>query len=321
MTELPLEQLKEYQGRNPRPADFDEFWARAMAELQTVDAKVEFRPASFRTSIAECFDLYFTGAGPGGSRVHAKYLRPTVDAEPYPAVLRFHGYLGSSSDWPNYLRYVAAGYSVAALDCRGQAGESEDLDPVRHQSHSGHIIRGLHDAIEGEPEKLLFRQIFLDTVQLAHIVMARPEVDENRVATVGASQGGGLSLVCAALERRIKKAAPIFPGMSDYLRMWELGVNDFEEGEAFFRDVDPQHQREAEIFNALGYIDIQHLAHRVRAEVLMQTGLTDTTCPPSTQFAAYNKITAPKDVVLYPDFGHEPLPGDIDRIMGFLADL
>jgi cephalosporin-C deacetylase len=41
----------------------------------------------------------------------------------------------------------------------------------------------------------------------------------------------------------------------------------------------------------------------------MVTGLIDTVCPPSTQFAAYNKIKSEKDIVLYPDFGHEALPG------------
>ena len=53
----------------------------------------------------------------------------------------------------------------------------------------------------------------------------------------------------------------------------------------------------------------------------MFTGLMDTICLPSTQFAAYNKIAAPKDVVIYPDFGHEPLPGQIDRTFNFMREL
>ena len=40
----------------------------------------------------------------------------------------------------------------------------------------------------------------------------------------------------------------------------------------------------------------------------MGVGLMDKICPPSTQFAAYNKITSPKSVLTYPDFGHEHLP-------------
>jgi cephalosporin-C deacetylase len=55
--------------------------------------------------------------------------------------------------------------------------------------------------------------------------------------------------------------------------------------------------------------------------VLLLTGLNDTVCPPSTQYAAFNKITAPKRHVLYPDYGHEMLPGSSDLIYEFLGAL
>jgi cephalosporin-C deacetylase len=50
----------------------------------------------------------------------------------------------------------------------------------------------------------------------------------------------------------------------------------------------------------------------------MFTGLMDPICLPSTQFAAFNRIPGPKEVVLYPDFGHEVLPGQADRTFAFL---
>ena len=53
----------------------------------------------------------------------------------------------------------------------------------------------------------------------------------------------------------------------------------------------------------------------------MFTGLMDPICPPSSQFAAYNKLTAKKNYVLYPDFGHEPLPGQLDRTFAFMRGL
>jgi cephalosporin-C deacetylase len=282
-----------------------------------VDPKVELIPHDLAAPFAECFDLYFTGVG--GARVHAKYLRPRNAREPHPAVLQFHGYSGSSGDWSDKLGYVAQGFSVAALDCRGQGGLSEDAGGVRGNTLRGHIIRGLDDS----PEKLLFRQIFLDTAQLAHVVMELPEVDESRVGATGGSQGGGLTLACAALAPRIKRAAPVFPFMCDYQRVWEmdLAVGAYEELRTFFRMFDPRHEREEEIFTRLGYIDNQHLAHRIRADVLMAVGLMDTICPPSTQFAAYNKIPSKKELLIYPDYGHEGLPGSSDRIFEFMAAL
>jgi cephalosporin-C deacetylase len=89
----------------------------------------------------------------------------------------------------------------------------------------------------------------------------------------------------------------------------------------YFRRFDPRHEREDDIFEKLGYVDIQHLAPRIQADVLWAVGLMDTVCPPSSQFAAYNKITAPKKMDLYPDFGHESLPDHSDRIYQFLTQL
>jgi cephalosporin-C deacetylase len=85
----------------------------------------------------------------------------------------------------------------------------------------------------------------------------------------------------------------------------------------YFRLFDPTHKNEEDIFEKLGYIDIQYLSPRIRGQVLWSIGLMDTVCPPSSQFAAYNKISAPKSLTIYPDFGHEELPGANDEIFQF----
>ena len=317
LVDMPLEMLLTYAGRSPRPDDFDEFWDRSLAEMRALEPQLELRPYPLKASFAECFDLYFTGMG--GARIHAKYLRPKQAAEPHPALLMFHGYGANSGHWAEKLGYVAQGYSVASLDVRGQGGYSEDKGGTTGRTASGHFIRGLDDG----PEKMLFRQVFLDCAQLAGIVMEMPEVDASRIGAMGGSQGGALTLACAALEPRIKLAAPWFPFLCDYKRVWEmdLDIAAYTEIRDYFRTFDPQHRREDEIFNRLGYIDVQFLAPRIQATVLMAVGLMDTVCPPSTQFAAYNKITAPKDLLIYPDFGHEELPGAADSVFDFFAEL
>ena len=318
LLDKPLHELYEYAGINPKPDDFDQYWDRALAEMAAVDPRVELRPADFTANFAEGFDLFFTGVG--GSRIHAKYLRPKTAAKPHPAILQFHGYSANSGSWYEKLGFVAQGIAVVAMDCRGQGGISEDLGGVRGNTFKGQIIRGLDD----QADKLAFRQIFLDTAQLAKIVGAFPEVDQNRLGAMGASQGGALTVACAALAPHIKRAVPVYPFLSDYQRVWEmdLAANAYEEIRTYFRHYDPTHSRRAEIFTKLGYIDIQHLASRIRAEVLMGVTLMDNICPPSTQFAVYNKIKSSKDLVIYPDYGHEPeLPGFRDKAFAFLSGL
>lgn len=316
--DLPVGQLRVYPGKNPRPADFDAYWDRALREMEAMDPQVALIPASFRHPALACFDLYFTGTH--GARLHAKYVRPHRISSPVPAVLQFHGYSMASGDWSGLLPMASAGFAVAALDVRGQGGLSEDTGGVRGTTWFGHIVRGLDDP---DPDRLLYRDIFLDTALLSRIVAGFPEVDGDRLAAMGGSQGGGLTLACAALAD-IKLAAPSYPFLSDYQRAWELdlGTRAYSELKEYFRRFDPTHAHEAEIFTKLGYVDVQHLAPRIRAKVHMFTALSDMTCPPSSQFAAYNKITSPKQVTFYPDYGHEWLPDSADQtLMWFVREL
>lgn len=316
MVDMPLGQLRQYTGRAPRPADFDEYWEKALREVHGVCPETVQTPAAFSPVGADCFDVYFTGVR--GARIHAKFLRPQTPG-PHPCVLCFHGYTCSSGDWSAYLPYLVQGMCVAAMDCRGQAGDSEDTGGVTGNTQHGHIIRGLQDGAE----ELLFRHIFLDTVQLVRVVSAMPEVDPQRIAVSGASQGGALAVACSALNPQIRRAVIQMPFLSDFKRVWEMDMtsNAYMELFSYFRMFDPCHEKEAAIFETLGHIDVRFLAPRIKAEVLMATGLMDKTCPTSTHFAVYNALTCAKQLVIYPDFGHEPLPGFSDREQMFLKGL
>ena len=78
MFDMPFEKLKEYQGVNPAPGDFDAFWDAGLAEMRAIDPEIELTPASFDIPYARCFDMYFTGVG--GARVHAQAVwgRPPI---------------------------------------------------------------------------------------------------------------------------------------------------------------------------------------------------------------------------------------------------
>lgn len=317
MLDMPLCELRQYQGRNPRPADIDAFWDAAVAEMEALGTSCDLMKADFQVPHSTCYDLFYTGVK--GARIHAKLIVPEADKS-LPAVVNFHGYTGRAPDFVDLLKWTAAGFVIAALDCRGQAGESEDVGGVKGNTHQGHIIRGL---AENNPEKLLFRDIFLDAAQLARIVMALPQVDETKVGAFGGSQGGALTLACAALTPKLNRCAPTYPFLCDYQRVWEMDLakDAYQELRDYFRRYDPLHAHEKEIFTLLGYIDNQHIAHRIQAKTLMFTGLMDNICPPSSQFAAYNKITSEKDVVIYPDFGHEHLPFASEKAMQFMLEM
>jgi cephalosporin-C deacetylase len=337
--EMSLAELREYRGSSPLPADFNAYWDRALAELDALPAAdtYQLEPADFTAPGLNCQHLWFTGVG--GARLHCKLVRPATDTgdnavandvaaagetgaetRGMPGVALFHGYTHHSGDWFDLLPHAYAGKVVLSLDVRGQGGLSTDPANAAGPTLFGHIVRGVADP---DPDKLFYRSVYLDAVQATRILMSLPGVDSDRIGTSGNSQGGALALVTAALNPRIARCAPIHPFLADFRRMVEL---DFDQGayegfRLFFRKYDPLHEHEDEFFERLGYIDVQNFATQVKAEVLWQTGLMDTLCAPSTQFAVYNKLQCPKQMLLSRDYGHEKILYASDRIFSFFNDL
>lgn len=315
LLDLPLEQLKTYVGRNPKPADFEAYWDRTLAEVRALGTHATRTPVPMSARFADCFDLSFNGLE--GASIHAKLVIPRGLTAPAPALVRTHGYTWRAADWTDHLLWAAQGYVVLALDCRGQAGDSVDVSTPLASAFHGHIVKGLREGAES----LLYRAIFADCAQLCAIALAMPEVDPERVATEGGSQGGALALVGAALEPRVAYCWSTFPFLCDYQRVYEMDLakGAYQGVRDWIRTYDPRHERLNEVWETLGYIDVQHLCPRIRGEVRMVTGLMDDICPPSTQFAAYNRITAPKSMMLYPDYGHENLHGMNDLMFEWFA--
>lgn len=234
MTGLTLDELFALRSETPKPDDFDAYWDRALTELDEIPPCAQLVPAGPDVPGFRCADLWFTGIG--GARIHARCVLP-CDGRRHPAVLHFHGYRWHCADFSQILPFAAAGCAVFAMSCRGQGGPSQDNTAVDGPTYNGHIFRGILDA----PDKLLYRQIFLDTVQLARAAASLPEVDAERMGVAGGSQGGGLALACAALEPRIRRAAVWFPFLCDYRRGWQLFTPEsaYFELRGLFRNIDP----------------------------------------------------------------------------------
>lgn len=314
--DFPLEQMKTYMGTNPCPADFDAYWQTALKEMNSVDPDFTLTKADFSAPFADCYDFSFIGVR--GARVTGKFLKPQNISGKIPAILQFHGYNCTSGEFSSRLNYVAAGFAVAVMNCRGQSGMSEDTGAVKGLNSTGQYIRGIDD----DPQNMTYRHIMLDTAELAKIVFSLDYIDQDRVYACGFSQGGGLTLACSSLEPRIKKAAPVYPFLCDYQRVWQIDprTSAYDEIRHYFRTMDPMHKREEEVFTKLGYLDVKNMVKWIKADVLFTTALSDDMCPPSTQFAAYNRITSRKEHLLLPDFGHEYLPGIDDCIWEFFVN-
>src|SRR5690606_14602277 len=215
ITDLPLEQLRTYRPEVAEPADFDEFWARTIAEARAAGGAAESVPADTPVTAVRVEDVTFPGFG--GEPVRAWYLAPHADG-PLPCVVEFIGYGGGRGLPHEHLAHAAAGYAHLVMDTRGQGsswGTGGDT-PDPHgagPAFAGMMTRGIES-----PDTYYYRRLVTDAVRAVDHVLTRPEVDPTRVAVTGISQGGGLALAAGALHDQVAAVAADVPFLCHFER-------------------------------------------------------------------------------------------------------
>jgi len=279
--------------------DFKEFWNNNMEELAKVksDYKLTLVPEYSQVD----YDIYLVEMQSWDNElIRGYYGKPKREGK-HPVIVEYMGYgampYPPTQWWDGFAHFV--------LSIRGQALNLSD------NRFDNWMIYGLDNK-----EEYYYRGAYMDAVRALDFVCSRPEIDIEKVAVRGGSQGGALSFVAAALDKRVKVAAPGIPGFSDY-RDWFHIVNwprsDFEyyilsKVESLnMNSEDAQQYVNAQvdaIYNMLSYFDIKNFAQWIECPLIMGIGMQDEVCPPHINFAAYNQVKSEKRWMACPDCGH-----------------
>jgi cephalosporin-C deacetylase len=314
--DLPLEQLRAYRTQTAEPAGLDDWWATRIAQARALARPMTLtRHDPDAYGPLEVYDAEFSGAG--GDRVRAWLVRPAAKpgAPSPPVIVRFIGYGGGRGAPSEHALLPALGYAVLVMDSRGQGGRwtsGATGDGQRGPENSLVMTRGITS-----PEDYYYTRLFTDAV-LA--VEAAVELSGGgAVAVSGPSQGGGLALAAAALRAdAVALCHADVPFLCDIQRGITLAPHaPYTEVPEFLSQnvhLIPQ------ALDTLRYVDCALLARRITAPCLLSVGLMDVICPPSTVFAAYNEITADKEIAVYPFSGHEVPHAHAERQLRHLRE-
>ncbi|MGW5739104.1 MULTISPECIES: acetylxylan esterase [Streptomyces] len=299
--DMPLDELRRYRPDMTEPEDFDAFWEKTLSAAREHDLDARFVPVASHLSTVDVFDVTF--AGFGGHPVRGWLIVPAGTTEPLPTVVEYIGYGGGRGLPHERLLWSAAGFAHFVMDTRGQGsgGSAGDTpDPVGSApAYPGYMTRGIED-----PHAYYYRRVFTDGVRAVEAARTHPLVDASRVAAVGGSQGGGITLAVGGLVPDLAAIAADVPFLCDFPRATTLTDRPPYREIALYMKA--RRGVEERVFRTLSYFDGVHFAARGTAPALFSAALEDMTCPPSTVFAAHNAYAgAERSMEVYAFNDHE----------------
>ncbi len=292
------------------PADFEQFWNDAKAELAKlpVDARLRLLPERC-TATVNVYEVNMQNYGT--SRLYGIVCIPKA-AGKYPALLRVPG----AGVRPYSGDVAMAEKGVITLEI-GIHGIPVTLDPAVYDNLRTGGLLNYQSANLDDRDRYYYKRVYLGCVRAVDFLTGLPQYDGQTIAVTGGSQGGALSIVTAALDTRIKWLGAFYPALSD--------MTGYLNGRAggwphlFFGNNLAFNNTPAKI-NTVGYYDVVNFARRVRVPGAYAWGFNDETCPPTSMYAAYNVLESPKSLNLYFDTGHWQYAEERDRMNNWLLE-
>ena len=300
LTDLSGDGLEAYRSSQAEPPDFDEFWAATLAEAAGHDLGVRLERVVTGLTTIDVWDVTFRGFG--GQDVRAWLRVPAGQTGPLPAVVQYVGYGGGRGHALESLLWASAGFAHLHMDTRGQGsgwsvGETPDPAPAGPQV-PGVMTRGVLD-----PQTYYYRRLYTDAVRAVDVARSLPQVDPARVAVLGGSQGGGVTLAVAGLRDDLAAAVAFVPFLCDFPRATRI-TDSYPYRE--IADYLKMHRDSVErVHRTLSYFDGVNFAKRASAPALFSAALMDPTCPPSTVYGAFQEYAGPRQMLLWEYNGHE----------------
>jgi cephalosporin-C deacetylase-like acetyl esterase len=128
-------------------------------------------------------------------------------------------------------------------------------------------------------------------------------------------RGLGHHLQTAALDPRVKALVASYPAMSDMAGYTADRAGGWPH---MFRD--PK-KRTKESLTTASYYDAVNFARRLKVPGIYSWGFNDEVCPPTSMYATYGVITAPKTLLLGLEMGHANSPEQNDKLNAWILKL
>ena len=293
------------------PSDFTAFWDKAKNDLANIpiDARMTLIPER----CTEKVNVYHVNLQNFrvGARLYGILCMPKKEGK-YPALLSVPG-AGVRAYYGNV---AMAEKGLITFDI-GIHGVPVNMDAVVYQNLGAGALNGYQNFNLDDRDRFYYKRVYLGCVRANDFITSLPQFDGTNLGVTGGSQGGALSIITAALDPRVKYLAAYYPALSD--------VTGYLKGRAggwphYFDKNNLAFNNKKDKIETVAYYDVVNFARQLKVPGLYSWGFNDDVCPPTSMYAAYNVITAPKDLFLALETGHWTYPEQTEKLNNWLVE-
>ena len=292
------------------PTDFLNYWQQAKADLAKVpiDARMTLLPERC-TENTNVYHVNLQNFRPG-TRLYGILCVPKKEGK-YPAILRVPG--AGVRPYTGDIATAEKGFITFEI---GIHGIPVNMDASVYNNLGAGALTGYWNYNLEDKDRYYYKRVYLGCVRANDFLVNLLQYDGSNLGVTGGSQGGALSIITAALDSRVKFLAAFYPALSDltgYLKGRAGGwPHLFDKNNLAFNN-------KKEKIETAGYYDVVNFARLLKVPGMYSWGFNDETCPPTSMYAAYNVITAPKDLFLALETGHWTYPEQTEKLSNWLV--
>lgn len=293
------------------PADFQQFWDHAVAETQKIPLTAKKRLLAERcTEKINVYEVSFQNDYTG-SRIYGILCTPKKEGK-YPAILEtpgagFRSYKGDTA---------LAEKGVVTLQI-GIHGIPVTLSNEVYYGLAFGALKDYYFFNLDDRDRYYYKRVYLGCLRSVDFLLSLPQVDSSRLAVYGGSQGGALSIVTAALDHRIKYLVALYPALSDLAGYFHQRAGGWPH---MFAAASSSSLKTEKKIETSGYYDAVNFARLINVPGFYSWGYNDEVCPPTTSYAAYNSISAPKEKFIQKESGHWLTAHEHEKLTAWLLD-
>lgn len=271
-----------------KPVDFENFWKKTLNKLNEIPLDYEKISAD---SIIEGKRMNLYKIRSFQNIYFYAWVSEPLEEGKFPIKIRFSG-LDENNFNQNKIVHLwflkQNGFINMLVDIRGQGLSKEQIKPKEY------LMEGINNK-----EDYIYRGAYMDAVRAVDFI-SKNKKSNTKIIVTGGSQGGALSIIATALNKKVDLCVANFPFLTDIQnynkKEWPMKL--------FLHKAKTNHIDYFDLKKTLSYFDLLNFVDKIDVPIFIRTEEKDKITPPKGAVKLFNLIRNQKKV-----FYMEPCEG------------